>query len=112
MQAINLAAGATTRRWQDHAGEALREYIVSEAMTALGIPTTRSLAVTLTGETVMRERPLPGAVLTSLVQHHMQVGTFEFFAERDDMETVQILADHLIDRHYPKAATLTHLYLA
>src|SRR5215831_11101918 len=65
-------------------GPVLREYIVSEAMFALGIPTTRSLAVVATGETVARERPLPGAVLTRVAASHVRVGTFQFFAARGD----------------------------
>src|SRR3712207_4137631 len=67
-------------------GPVLREYILSEAMFALGIPTTRSLAAVTTGETVIREAPLPGAVLTRVSSSHVRVGTFEFFAARKDVE--------------------------
>ncbi len=82
-------------------GPVLREYIVSEAMFALGIPTTRSLAAVITGESVMRETVLPGAVLTRVASSHIRVGTFQFFAARQDTEAVKQLADHVIARHYP-----------
>src|SRR5918994_16433 len=85
-------------------GPVLREYIVSEAMAALGIPTTRSLAAVITGEHVMREMPLPGAVLTRVAASHIRVGTFQYFAARGDTEGVRRLADHVIARHYPEAA--------
>jgi serine/tyrosine/threonine adenylyltransferase len=85
-------------------GPVLREYIISEAMHALGIPTTRSLAVVTTGETVRREKPLPGAVLTRVASSHIRVGTFQFFAARGDVEAVRHLADYVIARHYPEAA--------
>jgi serine/tyrosine/threonine adenylyltransferase len=85
-------------------GPVLREYIVSEAMAALGIPTTRSLAAIVTGERVMRETALPGAVLTRVASSHIRVGTFQYFAARGDTEGVRRLADHVIDRHYPEAA--------
>ena len=84
-------------------GPVLREYIVSEAMAALGIPTTRSLAIVTTGETVRREMPLPGAVLTRVASSHIRVGTFQFFAAREDVEAVRHLADYVIARHYPQA---------
>ena len=84
-------------------GPVLREYIVSEAMAALGIPTTRSLAAVLTGEPVYRETALPGAVLTRVASSHIRVGTFQFFAAREDVEALRLLADHVIDRHYPDA---------
>jgi uncharacterized protein YdiU (UPF0061 family) len=93
-------------------GPVLREYIVSEAMAALGIPTTRSLAAVITGENVMRETPLPGAVLTRVASSHIRVGTFQFFAARGDTEGVRRLADHVIDRHYPQAATAERPYHA
>ncbi len=86
-------------------GPVLREYIVSEAMHALGIPTTRSLAAVTTGETILREAPLPGAVLTRVAQSHIRVGTFQFFAARQDTEALMALTDHVIARHYPEAAT-------
>jgi uncharacterized protein YdiU (UPF0061 family) len=82
-------------------GPVLREYIVSEAMAALGIPTTRSLAAVTTGEPVWRETELPGAVLTRVASSHVRVGTFQFFAARGDAEALRLLADHVIDRHYP-----------
>jgi uncharacterized protein YdiU (UPF0061 family) len=82
-------------------GPVLREYIVSEAMAALGIPTTRSLAAVVTGENVIRETPLPGAVLTRVASSHIRVGTFQYFAARSDVAGVRRLADHVIARHYP-----------
>ena len=84
-------------------GPVLREYIVSEAMAALGIPTTRSLAAVMTGESVLRETALPGAVLTRVASSHIRVGTFQYFAARRDTEGVRQLADHAIARHYPDA---------
>jgi uncharacterized protein YdiU (UPF0061 family) len=83
-------------------GPVLREYVVSEAMAALGIPTTRSLAATITGELVMRETALPGAVLTRVASSHIRVGTFQYFAARGDVEALRHLADHVIARHYPE----------
>ena len=91
-------------------GPVLREYIVSEAMAALGIPTTRSLAATVTGEHVMRETALPGAVLTRVASSHIRVGTFQYFAARGDTEGVKRLADHAIARHYPQAAEAERPY--
>src|SRR5882757_3855127 len=93
-------------------GPVLREYIVSEAMAALGIPTTRSLAAVLTGESVVRETLLPGAVLTRVAASHIRVGTFQFFAARNDTEGVRRLADHVIGRHYPQAANADRPYHA
>jgi serine/tyrosine/threonine adenylyltransferase len=84
-------------------GPVLREYVVSEAMAALGIPTTRALAAVTTGEVVIRETVLPGAVLTRVASSHIRVGTFQFFAARGDVEGVRLLADHVIARHYPEA---------
>ncbi len=86
-------------------GPVLREYIVSEAMFVLGIPTTRSLAAVSTGEPVWRETELPGAVLTRVASSHIRVGTFQFFAARSDLEALRLLADHVIDRHYPQIRT-------
>ena len=91
-------------------GPVLREYIVSEAMAALGIPTTRALAVVTTGETVWRETPLPGAVLTRVASSHVRVGTFQFFAARGDVDAIRRLADHVIARHYPEAVDATNPY--
>lgn len=84
-------------------GPVLREYLVSEAMHALGIPTTRALAAVSTGEMVRRERNLPGAVLTRIARSHIRVGTFQYFAARQDGEALQALTDHVIARHYPQA---------
>src|SRR5438309_6930931 len=84
-------------------GPVIREYIVSEAMAALGIPTTRSLAAVLTGESVMRERILPGGVLTRVASSHLRVGTFQYFAARGDLDSLRTLADYAIARHYPAA---------
>jgi uncharacterized protein YdiU (UPF0061 family) len=81
-------------------GPVLREYVVSEAMAALGIPTTRSLAAVMTGETVARETLLPGAVLTRVATSHVRIGTFQFFAARGDLEGL-LLADHVISRSLP-----------
>ncbi|MEM8650723.1 MAG: protein adenylyltransferase SelO family protein, partial [Pseudomonadota bacterium] len=85
-------------------GPVLREYLMAEAMHALGIPTTRALAAVTTGEEVFREAPLPGAILTRVASSHVRVGTFQFFASRGDMEKVQQLADYVIWRHYPELA--------
>src|SRR6202161_2972362 len=93
-------------------GPVLREYIVSEAMATLGIPTTRSLAAVVTGENVMRETPLPGAVLTRVASSHIRVGTFQYFAARSDADGVRRLADHVIARHYPQAAKADRPYHA
>jgi serine/tyrosine/threonine adenylyltransferase len=93
-------------------GPVLREYIVSEAMAKLGIPTTRSLAAVISGESVMRETVLPGAVLTRVAASHIRVGTFQFFAARGDIDAVRRLADHAIGRHYPELATADRPYHA
>src|SRR4051812_3977267 len=93
-------------------GPVLREYVVSEAMAALGIPTTRSLAAVLSGEAVAREMLLPGAVLTRVANSHIRVGTFQFFAARRDVEGLRLLADHVISRHYPEASRADQPYLA
>ena len=85
-------------------GPVLREYLVSEFMAACGIPTTRALAAVATGEQVIRETLLPGAVLTRVAASHIRVGTFEFYAARGDRDRLQLLADHVIARHYPAAA--------
>jgi uncharacterized protein YdiU (UPF0061 family) len=91
-------------------GPVLREYIVSEAMATLGIPTTRALAAVTTGEPVWRETPLPGAVLTRVASSHIRVGTFEFFAARGDLDAIRRLADHVIARHYPEAVDAANRY--
>src|ERR1700754_1757362 len=93
-------------------GPVLREYIVSEAMFRLGIPTTRSLAAVMSGESVMRETVLPGAVLTRVAASHVRVGTFQFFAARGDTDGVRRLADHVIARHYPDLAQADRPYHA
>ncbi|MGD9264992.1 MAG: YdiU family protein [Lysobacterales bacterium] len=85
-------------------GPVLREYIVSEAMAALGVPTTRALGAVTTGETVFRETRLPGAVLTRVARSHIRIGTFEYFAAQGDREALDVLAQHVIERHYPEAA--------
>lgn len=84
-------------------GPVLREYVVSEAMHALGIPTTRALAAVTTGDRVIRERPLPGAVLTRVAQSHLRVGTFQIFAARGQTDDLRRLTDYAIARHYPQA---------
>jgi len=93
-------------------GPVLREYLVSEAMHALGVPATRALAAVTTGETVFRDQPLPGAILTRVAASHIRVGTFQFFAARRDYEALRTLADHVIERHYPQAAVSANPYLA
>ncbi|WP_437674074.1 protein adenylyltransferase SelO [Sorangium sp. So ce131] len=84
-------------------GPVLREYVVSEAMAALGVPTTRALAAVTTGEPVYREEVLPGAVLTRVAASHLRVGTFQFFAARGDREALATLASYALSRHYPEA---------
>jgi protein adenylyltransferase len=83
-------------------GPAVREFIMSEAMNALGVPTTRCLAVVTTGETVFRETPLPGAVVTRVASSHIRIGTFEFFAARGDHQALKTLCNYTIERHYPE----------
>ena len=92
-------------------GPVLREYLVSEAMHALGIPATRALAAVATGETVYREGALPGAILTRVAASFVRVGTFQFFAARDDVDAVRQLADYVIDRHYPEVKGMQQPYL-
>ncbi|MGP9806064.1 protein adenylyltransferase SelO [Paracoccus sp. NSM] len=84
-------------------GPVLREYLVSEFMAAMSVPTTRALAAVATGETVWRETALPGAVLTRVAASHIRVGTFQYFAVRDDRASLKALTDHVIARHYPQA---------
>ena len=81
----------------------LREYIVSEAMHTLGLPTTRALAAVTTGEQVVRESFLPGAVLTRVARSHIRIGTFQFFAARQDVDALRLLVEHVLARHYPDA---------
>jgi len=84
-------------------GPVLREYIVSEAMAVLGVPTSRALGAVTTGEWVMREGRLPGAVLARVAQSHIRIGTLQFFASRQDHDALKTLIDHVIYRHYPQA---------
>ena len=93
-------------------GPVLREYIVSEAIAALGVPTTRALAAVTTGERVFRDTVLPGAVLTRVAASHLRIGTFQYFAARRDNEGVRALADYAIGRHYPEAAQAGQPYRA
>ncbi|MCP5074965.1 MAG: YdiU family protein [Rhodobacteraceae bacterium] len=93
-------------------GPVLREYLMGEAMHALGIPTTRALAAVATGEKVHRETPLPGAVLARVAASHIRVGTFQFFAARQEFDKVRQLADYTIARHYPKVAGQENPYLS
>lgn len=93
-------------------GPVLREYIVSEAMFALGIPTTRALAAVATGEPVLRESPLPGAVITRVAASHMRVGTFEYFAAREDVDALTMLTQHALERHFPEGLAAPNRALA
>ena len=93
-------------------GPMLREYVVSEAMHALGIPTTRSLAVVATGRTVRRETPQPGAVLARIASSHLRVGSVQYARATGDLELLRRLADHAIARHHPAAAQAEHPYRA
>ena len=93
-------------------GPVLREYLVSEFMAAVGVPTTRALAAVSTGERVVRQMAEPGAVLTRVASSHIRVGTFQFAAVRRDEDALKALADHVIARHYPEAANADDPYLA
>ena len=84
-------------------GPVLREYLVSEAMFSLGIPSTRALAAVTTGDMILREGPVPGAILTRVAASHVRVGTFAYFAARDDQASLKQLTDYVIERHYPDA---------
>jgi serine/tyrosine/threonine adenylyltransferase len=92
-------------------GPVLREYLVSEAMHALGIPATRALAAVASGEMVQREGPVQGAILTRVAASHVRVGTFEYFAARADTDAIRILADYVIGRHYPQLLLSESRYL-
>lgn len=92
-------------------GPMLREYIISEGMHALGIPTTRSLAVVTTGEMVFREQPLTGAILTRLAKSHIRVGTFQYVAKWGTLDDLRALADYTLNRHFKKSATTENPYL-
>lgn len=94
-------------------GPVIREYVVSEAMAALGVPTTRALAAMATGESVLRpEGPLPGGVFTRVASSHIRVGTFQYYSARKDIEGLRVLADYVIARHYPEAADSSSPYAA
>ncbi len=94
-------------------GPVIREYIVSEAMAALGVPTTRALAAVASGESVVRqEGPLPGGVFTRVAASHIRVGTFQYFLARNDIDALRLLADHAIARHYSDATEAPDSYLA
>ncbi|PIC57251.1 hypothetical protein CSV80_09690 [Sporosarcina sp. P12(2017)] len=93
-------------------GPMLREYLISEAMHGLNIPTTRSLAVTVTGEPVLRETALTGAVLTRVASSHLRVGTFQYAAARQVVEDLRALADYTIQRHFPEVESESHPYVA
>jgi uncharacterized protein YdiU (UPF0061 family) len=93
-------------------GPVLREYLVSEAMYALGIPATRALAAVATGERVQRETGLPGGVVTRVAASHIRVGTFQYFAAREDYEAIRALSDYVIERHYPEARQAENPYFA
>ncbi len=92
-------------------GPVLREYILSEAMHALGVPTTRALAAVTTGELIMRETPIPGAVITRVAQSHIRIGTFQYFASRGEVDKLRQLADYAIQRHYPELKESDNPYL-
>lgn len=113
---IQLKGGGMTRFSRGGDGRAalgpmLREYVISEAMFALGIPTTRSLAVVTTGESVYRASALRGAILTRVAASHIRVGTFEYLAARQDESNLRVLADYAIDRHYPELVGAPRKYL-
>jgi protein adenylyltransferase len=93
-------------------GPVLREYVVSEAMAVLGVPTTRALAAVTTGEQVFRDQALPGAILTRIASSHIRIGTFQFFAARKDTEALELLVEQVISRHYPEAANSENPALA
>jgi len=93
-------------------GPMLREHLVGEAMHALGVPTTRALAVVATGRTVVRDRPQPGAVLVRVAASHLRVGTFEYAARQPDVTLVRRLADYAIARHHPAAGDASNRYIA
>ena len=94
-------------------GPVIREYIVSEAMAALGVPTTRALAAVTTGEKVLRqEGPLPGGVFARVASSHIRVGTYQYFLARNDNDALRFLADHTIARHFPDAAENENPYAA
>ena len=93
-------------------GPVLREYLLSEAMHALGVPSSRALAAVSTGETVYREQALPGAVVTRVASSHIRFGTFQYFAARGDAQSIRQLADYVIERHYPTVGDEANAYMA
>ncbi|MCM2373813.1 protein adenylyltransferase SelO [Aporhodopirellula aestuarii] len=93
-------------------GPVLREYIVSEAMASLGVPTTRALAAVVSGDRVYRECPMAGGVFTRVARSHVRIGTFQWFAAREDQANLKILADYVINRHYPEAVDSEQPYLS
>jgi uncharacterized protein YdiU (UPF0061 family) len=93
-------------------GPVLREFIVSEAMAALGVPTTRALAAVASGDEVVREGIQPGGVFTRVASSHIRIGTFQWFAAREDYDNLRVLADYVIDRHYPAAQQEENPYRA
>lgn len=93
-------------------GPVLREYVVSEAMAVLGVPTTRALAAATTGDMVMRERPLPGAVLARVAKSHIRIGTLQYFAARKNSASLRLLVDYIINRHYPNSKQAKNPVLA
>ncbi len=92
-------------------GPILREYVLSEAMENLGVPTTRALSVVSTGENIFREQEFPGAILTRVAHSHIRVGTFQYFAARQDSQSLKILADYVIERHYPYCKNKKNPYI-
>jgi serine/tyrosine/threonine adenylyltransferase len=92
-------------------GPILREYVLSESMESLGVPTTRALSVVLTGENIFREQEFPGAILTRVAYSHIRVGTFQYFAARQDLESLKTLADYVINRHYVQCKNENNPYL-
>ncbi len=104
-----FSRGGDGRNWL---GPVLREYVVSEAMAMLGVPTTRSLAAVSTGEFVFREAAMPGAILTRVARSHVRVGTFQYFAARRNTDAIKALTEHVIARHYPDAADSDNSALA
>jgi uncharacterized protein YdiU (UPF0061 family) len=101
--------GGDGRAWL---GPVIREYIISEFMHNLAVPTTRSLAAVLTGEDIYRQEALPGAILTRVASSHIRIGSFEYFAAKDDTKALKLLADYVIDRHYSVIKNDTNPYLS
>ncbi len=93
-------------------GPVIREYVLSEAMYRMGVPTTRALAAVQTGESVYRDTIMPGGVLTRVASSHLRIGTFEYFAARQDLDALRTLADYAIERHYPEVKEASHPLVA